>query len=243
MKVCLIQPDTHFPYENHQHVRLFLKVAKALKPDYFVNLGDSIDFWQLSKFSKDPLRKNMIHDDLDDFKKHLYEMDKALGDNCQKIFLGGNHEARIEHYIRERCPEITKLVTSVRSYCGFDDLGWSYIPYGKIYKLGTVHYIHGDLIGINSGIAMLRKYGVNVVHGHDHRGSVRWFQNLEKNIFCMSCGHLSDQSQQEYLKYGIADWASGFGIIYYSDNFQQAYPTFVPIFGNSCIVNGQEFRV
>ena len=242
MKLSVVIPDIHVPYHDVRAVRVMCKVISALKPDYCIILGDSLDFYQLSKFDKNPLRKTSVSDDVDDFKDVLQQIDNACPLKTDKIFLEGNHEHRLQKWIWSNATELGSMIPSLEAYCGFKSLGWRFFKYGDFYRLGDVLFMHGDRCGMNVSMNMLRKYGTSVVHGHDHGAGVRYFANAVGRMFSMNCGHLSDMKQQEYLYGGVADWTQGFGIIEFSNDFKIAQPTFVPITDGRCMVWGQQYK-
>lgn len=242
MKLALVQPDTHYPYEDSKAVELLTKVAKDLKPDFFINLGDSLDFYQISKFSKDPARKNGIDEDMDLFRRDHCRISNVLPKKCRKIFIEGNHEARLIKYVWERAPEVASLVRSIDDYCMLTANDWEYFKYGKYFRLGDTLFMHGAHCGLNVGLNQLRKYGLNVVHGHDHAAGITWFRNARDGIFNLNCGHLSNQKEQGYLYAGVANWQLGFGLVEFSDNYYQAWPHFIPIHNNRCVVYGKEYK-
>jgi hypothetical protein len=52
----LFVPDTHRPFHDRRAWRLFLTVARDLKPKTIVSIGDFADFFGVSSHSKDPRR-------------------------------------------------------------------------------------------------------------------------------------------------------------------------------------------
>ena len=48
--------DIHFPYQDDKALQLTLKIIKAYQPDIIFINGDAMDFYAISKFSKEPLR-------------------------------------------------------------------------------------------------------------------------------------------------------------------------------------------
>jgi len=243
MKLAIICPDIHVPFHDVKATDLLIKVCKALRPDHFICLGDALDFYQLSRFDKDPSRKTTAFDDIEEFKKLFARINGALGDKCKKVFMEGNHEMRFQKWVWANGGDLGKLIPSLREATMLEAIGWEYYAYGKIYRLGDILYMHGDRCGMNVSMNMLRKYGASVVHGHDHGAAVRWFANAKDRMFAMNCGHLSDMSQQEYLYGGVADWTMGFGMIEYTDDYRESWPTFIPISPlKEAVIWGETFK-
>lgn len=242
MKLAIVIPDIHVPYHDVAAIRVLCKVIKNLQPDYLIVLGDSLDFYQLSKFDKDPLRKTTVSSDVQEFRHVLHKLDAACPLKTEKVFLEGNHEHRLQKWIWSNATELGSMIPSLEAYCGFKSLGWRFFKYGDFYRLGDVLFMHGDRCGMNVSMNMLRKYGTSVVHGHDHGAAIRYFANAVDRMWAMNCGHLSDMNQQEYLYGGVADWTTGFGLVEYSNDLQTAHPSFVPIINGKCHVWGQLYK-
>jgi UDP-2,3-diacylglucosamine pyrophosphatase LpxH len=239
MKTVLICPDVHIPYEHEAAVKCLVRVCKAIQPDYFVCLGDLLDFYQLSRFDKDPGRKTTVSDDCDLARRWFYKVDAALPLKCEKVFIEGNHENRLQKWIWSNAMDLGKMIPSLPEYLHLKKLGWVHVPYGKLWRLGDVLYMHGDRCGMNVSMNMIRKYGCNVVHGHDHGAALRYFANAVTRMWALNCGHLSDMDQQEYLYGGVADWTMGFGLVEYTNDFKHAVPSFVPVIDGKAMVRGK----
>lgn len=239
MKLAIVCPDVHVPYQHKQAVECLIRVCKTLRPDFFINLGDLHDFYQLSRFDKDPSRKTTVADDCTEVRKFLYKIDGVLPVKCRKVFIEGNHEIRLQKYIWQHGMDLGKMIPSLGEYIHLPQLGWDHIKYGKLFQLGNVLYMHGDRCGINVSLNMIRKYGMNVVHGHDHGAGIRYFNNAQQRVWSLNTGHLSDIDQQEYIYGGVADWTMGFGLIEYTDDLKFSQPTFVPIENGKAMVWGE----
>lgn len=228
-KLALVVPDQHYPFEDEVCINVILKACKRLKPDYFINLGDALDFWQVSRFTKSPYRRDSIADDIERFCNDLDRFDDALPMKTKKIFIEGNHEHRVSRYIAELAPEVVDLVRPLEDICDFEKRGWEYYRYGEMCRIGDTLFMHGDLHGQNVSMAMIRKYGINTVHGHAHTAGIRWHQDADRQIFSMNCGHVSNPHKQPYLYGGVNNWTQGFGVVMFTDDLSVAWPTFVPI--------------
>ena len=104
----LVLPDSHGPFHCKKYFKLILKILDTVKFDGIVHLGDCVDLFQLSKYDKDPARKNDARDDIEEYRILTdFEADKAW-------------EESLENYIEECIlPEIPELA---RNY--FDSERW-----------------------------------------------------------------------------------------------------------------------
>jgi len=59
----IIWPDVHVPYHDVAAVRLVMKVMKIFKFDITILLGDFVDNYCISRFTKSPTRiLNLLHE-------------------------------------------------------------------------------------------------------------------------------------------------------------------------------------
>ena len=78
----MVVSDIHFPYEDKSAVTAFIKEAGLRKPDVIVLNGDLLDFYKLSKFSKDPAGKNP-EEEIEMCKTFLKKLRKEVGKECK----------------------------------------------------------------------------------------------------------------------------------------------------------------
>src|SRR6185437_14840602 len=111
--------DIHAPYEDKRSLGLALDVLEDFEPDVVVCVGDLVDCYSVSSFSKDPRRTI-------DLKK---EMDRAgaILDKIQaprKIFIEGNHEDRLRRYLTEKAPELVPFDNDIPGLLKSRERGW-----------------------------------------------------------------------------------------------------------------------
>jgi hypothetical protein len=105
-KRVLILSDIHAPYHNIDAITAALQHAKKSKPDALLLNGDTIDCHRLSRFIKDPKKRNFKLE-LDTFKALFDVFEKELG--CKIYFKIGNHEERYEHFLYEKAGELVGI--------------------------------------------------------------------------------------------------------------------------------------
>ena len=97
-KVIAALCDTHNPFQDEVALALVEGFLKELQPDFILYNGDSNDFYQLSKFDKNPGRINKLQDDLDDTKA-MFSRHREICPNSIMKFIDGNHEYRLEKFL------------------------------------------------------------------------------------------------------------------------------------------------
>jgi hypothetical protein len=176
-------------------------VTKILKTNAFngvVQLGDALDFWQLSTYDKDPARKNTIMDDIDEWNKALTEWCVLLGEGSEIHLLEGNHEARLHRYVSRHARELHEIVKPLpsllhlkeRSAVGHVKFTWH--PYTKWNScvIGDCVLFHGFYFNQHVAATNLAKYRRNTISGHTHR-----VQHVaDGHHYSISLGHGSDEN-------------------------------------------------
>jgi len=98
-----ILSDIHVPYHNIDSLTTAIKFLKNEKIDALLLNGDTIDCHRLSRFIKDPKKRNFKLE-LDTFKALFEVFEKQF--KCKIYFKTGNHEERYEHFLQEKAGEL-----------------------------------------------------------------------------------------------------------------------------------------
>jgi len=239
----LIVPDVHAPYHDEDAWQLMLDVARDLKPETIVCIGDLADFYAISAHSKDPHRATKLKDEIRVVREKRAELD-ALGAK-NKVFCEGNHCYRLGRYLRDKAPELFELI-DVPSVLQLDVNGWEFIPYRNHKRRGAVHYTHDvGVAGRNATFRALDTYQHSVVTGHTHR----LVYIVEGNAIgdaklSASFGWLGDVNQIDYMHRAKAkkDWALAFGVGYEDKQTGHAFLSPMPIVEYRTVFNGRLYK-
>jgi predicted phosphodiesterase len=211
VKVAII-PDMHMPYHDMKAVMAVLNVVSDWKPDIFVNLGDLLDFYQISQFSRDPRQATMLGDDLYEAAEMIGNFRDAAGQECDMHWIKGNHEDRWNRHLIKNSAEFYALFEE-NSFMSFMDLSQHNIhfhDYDFVYR--GFQFVHGDVVRKFAGYAakeMHSRSNMDGAMGHTHRmGMFRHTYRAEKAFTFMECGHLYDKSQATYIN-GNPNWQQG----------------------------------
>lgn len=200
MKQYVIIPDCHFPYHDLKFTSFITRLLASLKASGklkgIVQLGDALDFFQISSYPKDPARRNSIKDDMDDYAGIMNEWAALLPKNGEFHQLEGNHEARLQRYISTNAKEIHELVTSIGSYIKSKykaSAAFYWHPYKKwnSLRLGDVTLLHGFYYNQHTAATNLNKYKTSIICGHTHR-----VQLIHDGVhYSATLGHGSDEKE------------------------------------------------
>lgn len=239
----LFIPDCHVPYHDTKAFALMLKAGKAFKPDHTIILGDFADFYGVSSHSKDPNRALKLKEEVEAAKAALDQV-KALGAK-NNVFVAGNHEDRLERYLRDKAPELYNYI-SIPYILELKQKGFSYTPYKQAYKIGKLNITHdAGNAGKDAHYKALQTFQHNIIIGHTHRigYAVEGNANGERHVTAM-LGWLGDVKEIDYMHRVKAekDWSLGFGIGYLDRSNGTVYVTPVPIINGTCLINGTVYR-
>jgi predicted phosphodiesterase len=236
----IVIPDMHCPYEDWRALEGVYKFAKDYKPDNVVLLGDLVDFYTLSRFDKDPSRILGLQHELDVAQYHLKKLRAAVGKKTKIILLEGNHEKRLEKYLRKN-PEMSSLrcVNNIPNLLNLQEQGVSYR--GLWFNKGVL-FKHGHIVRRHGAYTARGEYeseGTSGMSGHSHRMGAHYKTDRSGNHAWFECGHLCDEAQAEYMEGKVPDWQKGFALFEYDGRRKVWRANTVPIINNSFLHEGK----
>ena len=219
-KRVLVLSDIHVPYHNIESITLAIKHAKKSKPDALLLNGDTIDCHRLSRYTKDPKKRNFKLE-LDTFKALFEIFEKEL--KCKIYFKIGNHEERYEHFLQEKASELIGIeefefenIIKARAK-GISMIGGK-IPM-RLNSLWGIHgheYVGGISAPVNPARGLFNRAKVNAFQGHNHQTSAHTESTLSgDSITNYSIGCLSELHPQ-YMPFN--KWNHGFAEIDLDEN-------------------------
>ena len=222
----LVLPDVHSPYEDSEVLTLAIEYAKM---NYSVNkvtlLGDFLDCFQISRFSKNPRERMSFADELK-YGSELLDQIMDIFSGCQFTFIKGNHERRFEKYLLENAPELIGMSgTTIPEQLNLKDKGIEYVDNMKLledhqkpYCIGELHYLHGDELpgaGVNPARNKFLKVNHNILFGHHHRVETYTHKCFEQVKGSFSCGCLCSTSP-EYMP--LNGHIAGFAVVEHEED-------------------------
>lgn len=232
--------DFHVPYHDPLVVDLFLDFLDWFKPDVLFLNGDFVDFYQLSKFSQDPKRLPHLQQDLDIGQNILSRISEAAPD-ARKIYLAGNHEARLERYCWENAKALSSLRDlTVRGQLGLQKYHFEYRDYGEPFTWHGLMVEHGNRVSVHSAYTckvMLEYRGVSGISNHTHRlgshyrtnynGTQAWWEN---GCMCLLEGF--------DFTHGLPNWQQGFSVAYAPEDGTRFFLEQVPVLSGRILYGG-----
>lgn len=174
-KRVAIFSDIHVPYHSISTISAAIAHCKKSKPDALLLNGDAIDCHRLSRFIKDPKKRN-FKQELDTFKALIEVFEKEL--KCQIYFKIGNHEERYEHFLYEKAGELVGIEEfTFENIIKARARGIQIIGEKRVMKLNGLNGIHGhEYIGgisapVNVARGLMLRGKVSAFQGHNHATS------------------------------------------------------------------------
>lgn len=207
--------DIHAPYHSTEAITAAIRYCKKEKPDAILLNGDTIDCHKLSRFVKDPAKRNFAQE-LDIFKALMEVFEREL--KCQIYFKVGNHEERYENFLCEKAGEL-KGVTEF----DFENIirarakGIGFISDKRVISINELHGIHGhEYVGgisapVNPARGLFLRGKTSCFQGHNHQTSEHTEPTMSgKMITTWSIGCLSEL-HPAYMP--LNKWNHGFALI------------------------------
>lgn len=233
--------DLHSPFESKQAWKVVLDALADFNADTFVSLGDFMDCFSVSHWSKNPERALTLHDELEHAKKLLDEIE-ARTPGARRIFVAGNHEDRLQRYLQDKAPELFSLIDIPR-LLKLAERGWEYVPYKQSIQIGKLHLTHDvGSAGRYNVYRALDTFQSPIATGHTHRlGYVVEGDATGDAHVSAQLGWLGDVEQVDYMHRVKArkDWALGFGYGYIERSTGYVYLVPVPIVNGTAVVEGR----
>jgi predicted phosphodiesterase len=214
-KRLLVLSDIHIPYHNIESLTCAFDFAKKEKPDAILLNGDTLDFFGLSRFAKDPKARSFAHE-LKTFKEFMDVIKKTF--DAKIYFKIGNHEERYFHFLWMKAHEIVgveefELENIIKSRAE----GIEIIKDKRIIKAGDLNVMHGHEFGgsvfspVNIARGLFLRGKVSAMQGHNHQTSEHSESNMNGELTTTwSLGCLCEL-HPAYLP--INKWNHGFAIV------------------------------
>jgi hypothetical protein len=207
--------DWHIPYHDKRALNVAFNFVEETKPEIII-IDEIVDFYALSKFSKDPRRRLELQEELDMAQEWLWRLRRRFP-NTEIKMLESNHDRRLMRYLSSQAPEVAYLRCLDFSHLlGLDGTKISYSPH-FVHK--RVLFKHGDIVRRDSAAtakAEFMREGCSGCSGHTHRAGV-FYQTLRGGKYSwVECGCLCTL-KPDYVE-GITNWQHGVGLFTFDDD-------------------------
>lgn len=171
--------DIHFPFHDGQALEAALNYGLEHDPTIILLAGDILDLPNLSTHPnlnpRDLLEQEflMMAEFLEDLRTHFK--------NARIVWMEGNHEVRVKHFLMRKAPELFSLPNMdvpgfLCSYAGpgaMHRVEW--VDDMRVVRTGKLAHLHGHEFrgggGVNPARWLFLRAGENAICGHFHRTS------------------------------------------------------------------------
>ena len=215
-KKVLVMSDVHLPYHDVPAISAAIEFAQNEDIDAILLNGDTLDFYTLSRFIRDPKARSFAHELLT-FQLFIEALNQAFP--SAKVYIKlGNHDERYQHYLWTKAGELDgveefELKNIIKKRAPEAEV----IGDKRIIKLGALHVLHGQEFGqsifspVNVARGLFLRGKVSAMQGHNHQTSEHTESNMNGEITTTySVGCLCNLTPA-YLP--INKWNHGFAIV------------------------------
>ena len=226
----IVLPDVHLPFEDKATMRAVESYISDHKWDGWLQLGDLIDFNELSRFEASNNRLDKVGAIQKSYAATASFLDRhraLIGLKARMVYIEGNHEDRITQYLEKNPEGVGMLEVPEALQLARRHIEW--VPFwstGKLFRLGNAYFCHGRATGANHARKMLDKYGVCLYGGHMHSvefaSKERWGDDKTLEYGSLGCLCRYDQ---KYLRGNPTAWQQSFSVLYLQPNgYYNIYP-------------------
>ena len=222
-----VLPDLQIPYHDVRSLAAAEKYLLAHRWDGWLQLGDLLDFAELSSHVKGKPGAVSITDNVAktfeagrDFLKRHAQIIRKNNVNARLVLLQGNHDFRAVSYAEEHpgLKDHLDVPTNLR----LSDLDIEWVPSwekGKLFRLGNAYFTHGLLTGKYAAARMVDYFGTCIYFGHTH--SVEFHPKVrhgdDKTLEGGALGCLCNYNQR-YLQGAPTNWQQAVTTLFLQTN-------------------------
>lgn len=253
MKTTLIVPDIQYPYHDKLALSKLIKVAEDLQPDAILQIGDGIDFPQVSQWTKGTAGEYemTLQEHVDGFRREVLEPLRQKVPGADITWLEGNHDLRLRDFIKKYAAPLGALrALDVPNLFALEDLNIRYVR-GPL-RVGTNTYaVHGHEAGGYCASASAwdakfsKRYGSdkNFLFGHTHQPFIIHrafgYEGKVSPRFTMNTGSIMDPVAASYIKDGAVSWVMSFALL--RDDGKRVYPELITMVDRGFYLNGIKY--
>lgn len=252
VKTTVIIPDVQHPYHDALMLSKIMQVIKDIQPDAVFQIGDGIDFPQVSRWSKGTAGEYAptLQEHITGWIGVLKELRDAAP-NAKITWLEGNHDLRLTEFVKTyAAPLVTLEALSTPELFKLEPLGIDYV-HGPVRVATNTYAVHGHESGgyAASPVAwetkFVKRYGSdrNVIFGHTHQPFLvtraYGFDGNVKPRFTMNVGSIMDPRHARYVKDGSVSWTMSFAVL--RDDGKRVYPELITAVDRGFYFNGKKY--
>lgn len=213
--------DVHVPYHSEQALAAAVDYLREREPAGLVLNGDIADFYAISRFQKNPAKRN-FRSELEQVRQFLAWIRQEFPD-IPMVYKAGNHEERWRHWLWQHAPEVADgPEMGLTAWLHLDRHDIELVEDGRPIMVGRLPILHGHEKGagfaapVNQARGAFLRLHHTVLEGHGHRTSAHCEPDMfGREVFTWSTGCLAEL-RPEYARF--AKYNHGFATVQVADD-------------------------
>ena len=253
MKTTLVLPDIQYPDHDALMLRKIIKLAEEIQPDAILQIGDGIDFPQVSHWNKGNAGEfaETLQKDIDGYVSSVLEPLRQAAPKAAITWLEGNHDLRIKDFVRKYAAPLGVLrALEMESLFGLQDLSVDYVR-GPHRVATNTYAVHGHEAGGYCAspsawdLKFTKRYGSdkNFLFGHTHQPFLITrafgYDGKVSPRFTMYVGSIMDPVKATYVKDGAVNWQMSFALL--RDDGKRVYPELITAVDRGFYFEGRKY--
>lgn len=234
--------DHHIPYHDPDVISLTTRFIRDTKPTHIVINGDVMDCKPLSRFDKGRFGHFSLSQEANQVKTYLKILREAT--DAEIIFVPGNHEFRIDHYVRNNAPELAEMdICSLPDLLGLKDLNITLKDAGfkeSYIRFDNLYVGHWNKVNKHAGYTaknLMADISVDFIQAHVHRAAVHYKRFLSREQVGIENGCLCQLDPHFSLH---SDWQHAFSIV--TKVGKKYFPQLIKITNGEFIFDGHLWK-
>lgn len=212
--------DIHIPHQDNEALTAALSYLYEADINTLLINGDLVDFYQISRFSRDPLERSFCYE-VEMTKNFFIALREMFGDDIRILWKLGNHEDRYESFLRSNAPQLLGIEHfSLKALFELEKYNVELILSKQKIKAGKLNIVHGHEFGesifspVNPARGLFLRAKASTLAGHNHQTSEHHENDINNNpTGCWSMGCLCSLTP-EYRPFAFTKWNHGGAVVY-----------------------------
>lgn len=249
----MVIPDIQYPYHDAHVLQKLIRVVREHQPDQIIQIGDGIDFPQVSRWSKGTAGEyaDTLQEHIEGYRGDVLVELRSAAPDARITWLEGNHDLRLREFVRKYAAPLTNLrALKIESLFELEDLDIGYVR-GPLRVATNTLAVHGHESGGYCASAsawdakFTKRYGSdrNFIFGHTHQPFLitrsYGYGGKVTPRFTMNAGSIMDPVAATYVKDGAVNWTMSFGWL--TDDGKRVYPELVTMVDRGFIFRGEKW--
>lgn len=237
----LVIPDVQLPFHDPVVLKKIINVAATYQPDQVIQIGDLIDFPQVSRWNAQQagMYVDTLQQHITQVKDELLSPLRQAAPKAAVRWVKGNHDERLHDFVSKYAHPLKSLdALSMESLFDLEKFGVSYES-GPIRVATNTYALHGHECGGYSATLSAwdakfqKRYGSekSFIWGHTHQPGIihraTGFKGKLSPRFSMNVGSIMNPTDAHYVKDGAMSWVHSFAWL--EDDGKRAWPELVTL--------------